>query len=178
MKAGLSSSLRYAHNLCASLHILLSLPFRVIFLRQSVPLPLFSISFFLFVWSCISWLLACLIPKANQSSTPIPSLTLYHSFPPRFGLFMLPYILSITLQQITHATPLCNFKLLINQSACVLPSLTLKRLKSTLHFISFAYTYSTVCTFVQQHKYLHAYVLLSQSFWKMSISKEGTNIKT
>lgn len=125
--------------------------------------PSFQSVFFLFVWSCISWLLACLTPKANQSSTPIPSLTLYHS-PSCLGLFMLPYILSITLQQITHTTPLRNFRLLINQSACVLASLTLKRLKSTLHFISFAYTYSTVCTFVQRHKYLHAYVLLLQSF--------------
>lgn len=47
---------------------------------------------------------------------------LYHSFPPCSGLFMLPYILSITLRQITHVTCLCNFKLLINQSAHFLAS--------------------------------------------------------
>lgn len=151
--------------LCFSPHLTLSSFPSNISQSISAPAPLFFQSgFFLFVWSCISWLLACLIPKANQSSTPIPSLTLYHSFPPCSGLFMLPYILSITLQQITHATHPHNFKLLINQSARVLASLTLKRLKSTLHFMSFAYTYSTVCTFVQRHEYLHACVLLLQSF--------------
>lgn len=150
--------------LCFSPHITLSSFQSNISQSISTPPPFFSIRFFLFVWSCISWLLACLIPKANQSSTPIPSLTLYHSLLPCSGLFMLPYILSITLQQITRATRLRNFKLLINQSARVLASLTLKILNSTLHFISFAYTYSTVCTFVQRHEYLHGHVLLLQSF--------------
>lgn len=39
-------------------------------------LSLFSISFFFFFWSCISWLLACLLPNVNQSSAPILFLTL------------------------------------------------------------------------------------------------------
>lgn len=133
--------LKICTHLCA-LYILLSLPFRVIFLSQSLPPPplLFNQVFFV----CLVMHLLAFSLSHTKSQSIINSYSLSQSLPlsflPRSGLFMLPYILSITLQQITHATPLCNFRLLINQSARVLASLTLKRLKSTLHFISFAYT--------------------------------------
>lgn len=165
--------------LCFSPH----LPFRVIFLSQSLPPPHPSFSFqsgFFFV--CLVMHLLAFSLSHTKSQSIINSYSLSHSlplsFPHRSGLFILPYILSITLQQITHATHLRNFRLLINQSARVLASLTLKRLKSTLHFISFAYTYSTVCTFVQRHIICMHMYCCCKVFERRLYQKEGTSIKT
>lgn len=69
---------------CFPSHLTVSHPFKVIFLSQSLPSLSFQSVLFL---SCISWLLACLLPEINQSSAPILFLTLYLSHSPSLRPF-------------------------------------------------------------------------------------------